>query len=203
MPKDREEKMSLIGEILKLGFGAFFGAWCAFRFERWTRRKDEKARHLNACRAAQFAFSCQSNLLRNVQEQYLDTNRTDENRWIELHPFLVEDNAPRIDWGELSFILEGSKANILKKMTIAQANYITCLRIIETRNKAHVAFQKDYASRKFYDSHLQKVLTDLTDKLYVLIDDTINSLIEQIVILDEFITEYFPGKSTYLENLNE
>jgi len=72
----------LFADICKIFLGAFFGAACAFEYERRSKRDEKMKKQMVALRDAQFSLASRINSLLVIHKQFLVPQEQDPNRWI-------------------------------------------------------------------------------------------------------------------------
>jgi len=165
----------LIADIAKIFLGAFFGAACAFAYERRRKSDEEQSRRSVVLRDAQFALIARIIRLLNVHQDYLVPQEKNQNRWIELHPVLFVTNPPLIPMAELSFLLEDVEPIILAELEVAKGQFDTVCAMINRRNEMHEEFQRLFESGNTSE-RLKVQLAILTDDLYEHVPDAVLSL---------------------------
>ena len=183
---------ALIFDVLKIFLGAFFGAACAFEYERRRRRDDERQKRTIALRDAQFALTARVNSLLNVHKQHLEPQAQNSNRWIELAPILNVTSPPSIQVAELSFLLDDVDPNLLGELVVARSKFDTVFEIIAHRNQKHDEFQR-LLEKEEVSERLHVQLTQLTDALYDQVPDAVTFLHSAHGKLYQVMQEHFKG----------
>jgi hypothetical protein len=182
----------LVADILKIFLGAFFGAACAFAYERRLRRDEDRNKRTVALRDAQFALAARINSLLVIQEQCLAPQTINSNRWIEMLPVLNVMNPPMIPMAELSFLLDDVDPNLLGELVVARDKFDTVCEIISYRNVKHDEFQRLFEDGKVSE-RLQVQLTQFTDALYDQLPSTVLFLHSVLGKLDQLMQKHFKG----------
>lgn len=184
--------LALVADVLKIFLGAFFGAACAFTYERRRKRDDARYNRTVAMRDAQFALNARINSLLVIHKQYLATQARNPNRWVELSPVLYVTASPVIPMGELSFLLDDIDPNLLGELVVARNKFDTVCEIIIQRNRKHDEFQRLFEEGKVSE-RLQVQLSHFTDALYDQLPDAVVFLYSVHDKLDRLMQKHFKG----------
>lgn len=184
--------VNLINQIWPIALATFFGAWSAFRLQRYHEKKKETAAQLSAGKQAQFAIVTKLNALKNVKKNYLDAQRENRDRATTLTPFTVHGQFPRLDLGALKFMLEGDGATLLNDRMVSEHRFLMFLGILEQRNRRHERMQLQIAGGAIVDAATAQILTDMTDHLYGVTDDAIESHTAGFAELKKYLETRFP-----------
>jgi hypothetical protein len=184
--------LTLVADVLKIFLGAFFGAACAFAYERRRKRDDERHERTVALRDAQFALIARINSLLVIHKQHLAPQARNPNRWVELPPVLNVTTPPLIPMGELSFLLDDIDPNLLGELVVARNKFDTVCEIIVRRNEKHDEFQRLYEKGEISE-RLQVQLTHFTDALYEQLSDAVVFLHSVHGKLDQLMQKHFKG----------
>jgi hypothetical protein len=183
---------ALIVDISKIFLGAFFGAFCAFAYERRRKRDEERSKRTSALRDAQFALSARINALLVIHKQYLEPQTTNSNRWVVLSPVLTVTTSPVIPMSELSFLLDDIDPNLLGELVVARNKFDTVCETIIYRNKKLDEFLRLLESGE-ESKRLQIQLTHFTDALYDQLPDAVVYLHSVNGKLDQLMQRHFKG----------
>lgn len=180
-------------EFAKIFFSALLGATCAFAVERWVKKTEKKEQRIDACRKTQYALTCRINTLLNIRKKWLDHERGNVNRWIELHPLLITEHLhPTIPLDDLSFLLKTPDSDLLRDFFICIQKSDICFQTINLRNSMHVEFQKEYEGN-YISLRLKTILEELTNELYENVDEAVGYLTQAQKDLGKCMKKYFPG----------
>ena len=106
--------IGVFGGLIASGFGAFFGAWYAYKRSKEQKLEEETNQHVQAANVALFVLMRQFNLLANMKKQHLDEFRTDPVRIIHLLPVpTIERNHLRLDLASLNFVISTTSRDTL------------------------------------------------------------------------------------------
>jgi len=181
-----------IFDVIKIFLGAFFGAACAFAYERRRKKDEERSKRTIALRDAQFAILTRINSLLVIHTQHLASQAKNLHRWVELPPVLYATTPTELPLAELSFLLDDVDPNLLGEIVVARNKYDTALKIIAYRNEKHDEFQKLFEQGKVSE-RLQVQLTNFTDALYDQVSDTLVYLHSIHSKLESVMRKHFKG----------
>jgi len=181
-----------IFDISKIFLGAFFGAFCAFEYERRRKRDEERSKQTVALRDAQFALAARINTLLVIHEQHLAPQTNKPDRWVELHPVLNVTTTTVIPIPELSFLLDDVDPNLLSELVVARNKFDTVCEIIAYRNEKHEEFQRLFEKGEL-SKRLEVQLTDFTDALYDQLPDAVLFLHSVHGKLEQVMLKHFKG----------
>lgn len=128
--------VELISDFVGTGFGALFGAWCAFRFERRHKGMEEKAEQLAGIRQALFALIIQKTFLENFVNLYLSPQKDRADRWLTLQKYLTIPLEQDLSLERISFLMEFRASNLLNQLALGQHQFRTFLGVLDARNNA-------------------------------------------------------------------
>ena len=172
------------------------GAFAAYLFQKRFESIKQNNLDFRAGKRAQFALVSQFTALSNLNKQYFNEKREDENRHLTLHPITVHPNFMSIDFDSLLYVLDdGKDANILYKVLIAEHKFKTSIAVLEQRSKYHSDFQHRAAEigfEKALDDATLAILTDLTNHLYGMFDDAVKENKEVFTELFDYLNKKFP-----------
>lgn len=131
----------LIWNFSSLVLGTGIGAFLAFEFERWQRKREEQNDHYLAAKYAYFVLLQQYGLLRNLAAQHLAALAENEHRWWMLHPIQSPPQSFSIDFGTLAFILRSKDPDLLNRLAVTQDRFFTLMRLLDQRSGLHAQFQ--------------------------------------------------------------
>jgi len=178
--------------IFSAGAGTYAGAYLAFHFERRYRERKETAQRLLGGKMAQFTLMSQITLLKNLKKNYLDPRSTDPTRELTLTPVSIHTRPGSLDLEKLQFFLEDDGAEVLNRLILAEQRFGTCLGTLEQRNQSHHDAQQQISATGTVDRASLQILLDLTNALYVNVDDTIKYHEKQIDALTHYLKKRFP-----------
>jgi hypothetical protein len=175
-------------------FGAFFGAYFAFLFERLHAKKKEREANISAARQAQFTIMIQMEAVINVKGQILDSKRGDPQRHLTLPPFDVHGPYPRLDITSLGFMLKGEGAQLLHEVMISEYRFNAFLGSVKQRNIRHELMQRETARMGLgaLDQATVAILKGLTDSVYQSSDDAHEGLLKSFEKLSPYFKKEFP-----------
>ncbi len=181
-----------ISDILKIFLGAFLGAACAFIYERRRKKDEDYFKRQTALRDAQFGLYSRIGSLLTIYTQYLAEQKSNPNRWVELHPVLSVTTPPPIPLAELSFLLDDIDPPLLEKLYVACDKFDSVLAIIAHRNEMHDEFQRMY-EKKEISERLHVQLTSFTDYLYAQLPEALAYMDTEFDNLEQVMKKHFKG----------
>jgi hypothetical protein len=131
-----------IWSFISLVLGTGIGAFLAFQFERWQRRREGRDNHYLAAKYAHFVLLQQHSLLRNLAAQHLNVLAENENRWWMLHPILSPPQSFSLDFSSLVFVLRSKDPDLLNRLAVTQERFSTLMRLLDQRSDLHAQFQE-------------------------------------------------------------
>ena len=117
---------------------AFYGAKCAFQFQRDKEREENKRRNVVNGNSAIFNMMRMAEKLKNVQRQIIDPVRGRPACFLEMRPtlHLVKDDI-KLNIETLYFLLETDDRNLLGALMVEEARYQSALDAINERSRLH------------------------------------------------------------------
>jgi hypothetical protein len=189
------------GEFLAAMAGAFFGAACAFWFERSKEKEKKQAEEHGALMRSQLALICQLNTINNIRKQHLDPFRNDPIRERNMIQFRMTDASLRVAYDSISFLLMTKNPTLVLDVQAAEHSYISAMECLAWRNEAYEKLHNNSKLEKIdvqtgrctvqVDLRDIKQLKDLTDALYTSVDNAYDRIELQIQEL------YKAGKLLY------
>jgi len=209
-PQNRYSMSDLIWNFSSLVVGSFIGAFFAFEFERWQRRREERSDHYLAVKYAHFVLLQQWSLLRNLATQHLDALVGNENRWWMLRPIQSPPKSFSIDFNSLAFVLRSKDPDLLNRLAVTQDRFSTLTDLLDQRSRLHSQFQDrtaaldsegafpggrfvlDQQTAKKIGQALLAQLRETTNELFESVPAAREFLTARLKELEEFIREEFP-----------
>lgn len=184
-------------EIWPVFLGAFFGAWAAFQFQKSWEKSKQLAYDLRSGKRAQFALMSQFQALILLRKQHLNDLKDDPERHIKLHPITSKLDVQKVDINSLLFILDTNDPNLLNEVMVSQHSYEIYAELIEYRNTFHSNFQQRLSQigDSALDEGTNKILEDLTNNLYEIVEHSINLNQDASERLGDFLTNYIKFKT--------
>jgi len=192
MNLDISEILSNIEPLASAAAGGFFGAMSAFWFETWKSKRNEEDQKYKALFNAHYILMAQHNFVLNLKNEYLNTVRDDERRFVALHQFMMSETEMRVDYGGISFVAADDDPNILRDIHLAELAYENVIKLLPLRNSIYEKLLKDNENNiQEFDFETGRVrfaaplhetykLKQITDQLYEIADDT-DSKYEEII----------------------
>ncbi len=162
--------------MLQTALSTFVGAFAAFQLEAHRKKTVELKNNRQAFVKAQGYLQLQKSRIHTLKKQ-LDLKRNNPQRTGLLGPISFDINTPYIDLSLVEFML--GEANVLALNIVnLQGNIRSIFDQLEERNEQHKRVQKtvhesfkDGDEKKIYNINY-KLLKDMTDDLYSLVDNT-------------------------------
>jgi len=187
-----------IGEAWPITLAAFLGAFAAFIFQKYFESVKQKNLDFSSGKRAQFVLVSQFTALSNLNKQYLNDKREDENRFLTLHPITLHHEIMSIHVESLLYMLDdGKDADLLNKILIADQKFKTAVGVLEQRSNYHSDFQHRAAEigvEKALDTATTAILTDMTNSLFDCFDDAMAANKEVFEQLFTYLKNKFPKK---------
>ncbi len=202
--------VDVIKDIVVSGLAAFGGAWAAFLFESRRARRKEHDDQYRALRFAHFTATSQYQQLITINDRYIKTVRDIDEAWLQLHPLTLGPEAPQLNTSDLAFLLDGTDPDLLNRLTVGQQRYQAVRAIVSTRNDKHAALQRRAAELQAHGvevlegenvalglgKDLVKQVRELTESLFVAMDDALSLVQENVAGLESFAARQFPKRRT-------
>lgn len=191
--------------LVAAGLGAFLGSVSAFALEALRQWRRERALKHSALMTAQFVLSMQLNTLVSIDNQYLRGVAKHPQRFAQLPLFYLEVDDTRIDFSSLAFIATRDRIEVLQKVHMAQAAFLTAIGAISHRNRILediYAMDTNVTAFDFetgqgtvdIDERKARVLKGATDGLYGAVESGIELLQLAIAGLGETSKGLFPKR---------
>lgn len=184
-------------EVLKIALGAFFGAWCAFKYQKNILETSKKEKELADIKLCQVLLYRQYNSVLLIKTDCLDPFRNEEGRFAKIIPSPQKNPSDRIDLNCIGFLAGYGKVELLADIGMAQDKYFVFLEAWNTRNKYHLKVQEWHADQKNKDQAPPELdmlyVKQCTDNTYDIIDTYIpffDTLWDEI---NKVIPELYPG----------
>ncbi len=169
--------------MLQTALSTFVGAFSAFLLEAHRKKTVELKNNRQAFVKAQGYLQLQKIRIHALKKQ-LDINRNNPHRTGLLGPILFDLNTPYIDLFLIDFMLGEENVLALNIVTL-QGNIRSIFDQLEERNEQHKIIQKTGHEsfkggdkKEIYNVNY-KILKDMTDDLYSLVDNT-SSMFEKL-----------------------
>jgi hypothetical protein len=200
---------SFTGEFFSAMAGAFFGAACAFWFERIKETQRKQTEEHGAIVRAQMVLIGQLNTAKNIQKQLLNPLRNDPQREMKLIRFDMTDVSLRVAYDSISFLLMTKNPTLVLDIHAAEQSYISATECLVSRNSAYEKLHKNSKLEQIDpqtgkckvmvdDLRDIKLLKDMTDALYTSVDRACVRLEEQIKELHKVGKLLYPKKNFLL-----
>ena len=138
MSWDRSFVLELLPHLVTL-VAAFSGAWFAFLLNDRAKARQTVRDQVAAINRAQFALIRQFNTLKVVQAQAVEPIRQHPGYHIAMRALLpLRDDAPELDLGSLSFLLETEDRELLLELMIENQRFKTAVQAINERSRLHL-----------------------------------------------------------------
>lgn len=200
----------VIKDIVVSGLAAFGGAWAAFLFESRRARRKELDDQYRALRFAHFTATSQYQHLITINDRYIKMVRDIDEAWLQLHPLTLGPKAPQLNTSDLAFLLEGADPDLLNRLTVGQQRYQAVRAIVSTRNDKHAALQQRAGELQAHGvevlegddvalglgKDLVTQVKELTQSLFVAMDDALSLVQENVAGLELFAARQFPKRRT-------
>lgn len=188
---------------------AFVGAWSAFKLQDRAKNRENTAQNIAAANRALFTLLWQSNSLKLLQRDFLDTYRESPGRHIEIKPLPPQSEAnSKFSLEDLSFMAEPKHQNLLFKLLLEEARYGEAVKTVNMRSQLLTEVQIMIEKRgimhggQYSGEELRAAMGDyayhqlkaLTDALYFHVDRTVESTIEAKDELRKALKEIFPNE---------
>jgi hypothetical protein len=188
------------------------GALAAFGLEAWRRKRDERRSQAERFKTALFILILQRTFLRTLHSQQLDPKRDHPIRAYAIHTILGTPPLETLNAQALAFLLSTGEAELLNRLTAAEAKYRTLVAIVEDRNAAHLNFQEKLQAaqqatqvsegtlddlRRIAGPVIGSRLEQLTDELYDVAEDAIQFNRDVYVSAVQSYRRLFPGASMF------
>lgn len=185
-----------LGDLIANGFGAFLGAYLAFRLETNRQRAAEENRQAASINRAIFVLQTQHSELMLLKDE-LDSLRSDPDRATLLEHFFGNPRPLVLQFDDLLHLLESSDPALLRELFFADSEYNGFRQLAESRNRfldEYVDERRKPGSR--FSSQLavsHRRLKNATDALYSLIDHAVPLNMRCTSALKVQLAKRFPG----------
>ena len=201
--------LDILVEIAIVIASAFAGAYSAFFFERWQKKKTERKEQHAALLEAQFILLQQIGELRDLRTQFLDKFINHPNKWIALPPSHIFGQSINVDFTKLLFILQTKIPDAVNLVYHGQRKYNTLKEVVNERNRLHfrvqerlMEYEKGHKHKEADESHdsIEQILgkdrvaqlMDLTEFIFSAYEETDKALETSLRSLERLQLSEFP-----------
>lgn len=184
-------------EVIKIALGAFFGAWCAFKYQKTTLETTKKEKELADIKLCQVLLYRQYNSVLLVKTDSLDQHKNNDKRYMKILPSPQMSPSDRIDLNRIGFLAGYGKVELLADIGMAQDKYLGFLEAWNNRNKYHLKVQEWSDGKTDRTKPPEREILyvkQCTDATYAIIDTYIPFFHKMWNEINKVIPELYPGK---------
>lgn len=185
-----------LGDLIANGFGAFLGAYLAFRLETSRQRGAEASRQAASIHRAIFILQTQHSELMLLKDE-LDGLRLAQNRETRIQRFFGNPRPLVLQFDDLLHLLESSDPALLRELFFADSEYNGFRQLADSRNRLLDEYDEERRKPGSRFSGQLGVthgrLKSATDTLYGLIDHAVPLNLRCTSALKGLLSKRFPG----------
>jgi hypothetical protein len=130
-----------VESFLERALATTVGALFAFGLAWLRQRSDERLAKIEKFKTALFVLILHRTYLRNLNAQQLEPKRDHPIRAYAILDIMSAPPLETFDVQALAFLLGTGEANLLNRLTVAEAKYRSVVALVEARNSVHRDFQ--------------------------------------------------------------